>query len=56
VQIKLLLMCNVKQVSFCIDYINVLYAQNLSFRGEENELAFISVCECMCGCECDVNL
>lgn len=34
----------------------VLYAQTLSLRGEENELASTSVCECMCGCECDLSL
>ncbi len=86
VQIPLLLTCNVKQVAFCVGYINGLdvgdtprlYVSSFkfylshtrlyrdcitssemsvlspSFRGEENELASLSVCECMCGCAYDV--
>lgn len=53
-QIPLLLTCNVKQVAFCVGYINGMDVGDaprlyVSFRGEENELASISVCECMCG-------
>ncbi len=59
VQIPLLLTCNVKQVAFCVGYINGLDVGDtprlyVSFRGEENELASLSVCECMCGCAYDV--
>lgn len=59
VQIPLLLTYNVKQVAFCIGYINGLDVGDtprlyISFRGEENELASLSVCECMCGCAYDV--
>lgn len=59
VQIPLLLTCNVKQVAFCVGYINGMDVGNtprlyVSFRGEENEPACISVCECMCGCAYDV--